>query len=66
MPIEEMTEEEYNKYVIYLAETLHNDVSINAYLRDMITTLHFLMNEGYLEPFKMKAIKVDKTAVEII
>lgn len=64
MPIEEMTEEAYNKYVIYLTETLHNDVSINAYLRDMITTLHFLMNEGYLIPFKMKAIKVDKTAVE--
>ena len=54
----------YNKYVVYLRETLSNDVSINAYLRDFITTMHFLMNEGYMEHFKMKAIKVDKTHVE--
>ena len=64
MPITELTEEVYNKYVIYLRETLQNDVSINAYLRDLITTLHFLMNEGYLKSFKMKAIKVDKPNVE--
>jgi integrase/recombinase XerD len=64
MPIEEMTKEAYDKYVIYLRETIHNDVSINSYLRDMITTLHFLMNEGYLESYKMSAIKVDKTPVE--
>lgn len=64
MPIEEMTKEAYDKYVIYLRETIANDVSINSYLRDMITTLHFLMNEGYLEPYKMQAIKVDKTPVE--
>lgn len=64
MPIEEMTVTKYNDYVVYLTETLNNDVSVNAYLRDLITTLHFLMDEGYLERFKMKAIKVDKTAVE--
>jgi integrase/recombinase XerD len=54
----------YNKYVIHLRETLKNDVSINAYLRDLITTLHFLMNEEYFPYFKMRAIKVDKTHVE--
>lgn len=64
MPIEEMTQEAYNDYVLYLRDTLHNDTSINAYLRDMITTLHFLMNEGYIPHYKMKAIKVDKTPVE--
>lgn len=63
-PIEEITEKEYNRYVLHLRRTLHNDVSINSYLRDMITTLHFLMNEGYLPHFKMQAIKVDKTNVE--
>ena len=41
----------YNKYVVYLRETLSNDVSINAYLRDFITTMHFLMNEGYLAEY---------------
>lgn len=64
MPIVDLTKNVYEDYVVYLRETLKNDVSINAYLRDLITTLHFLMNEGYLEPYKMQAIKVDKTPVE--
>ncbi len=64
MPVTDLTESEYKKYVMYLRETLHNDVSINAYLRDLITTMHFLMNEGYVAPYKMRAIKVDKTNVE--
>ena len=48
MPVSEIDEKMYQKYVVYLRETLHNDLSINAYLRDFITTMHFLMNEGYL------------------
>ncbi|MBE7055835.1 MAG: site-specific integrase [Ruminococcaceae bacterium] len=64
MPVSEITESSYNNYVLYLRESLNNDISINSYLRDLITTLHFLMNEGYILPFKMKAIKVDKTRVE--
>ena len=64
MPVSEMDAQLYQKYVIFLRETLHNDVSINSYLRDFITTMHFLMNEGYLPHFKMQAIKVDKTNVE--
>ena len=64
MPVSEITEEVYQRYVVFLRTTLHNDVSINAYLRDFITTMHFLMNEGYLEPFRMQSIKVDKSGVE--
>lgn len=64
MPLAALNEKAYKKYVVYLRETLHNDVSINSYLRDLITTLHFLMNEGYIEPYKMQAIKVDKTNIE--
>ena len=64
MPVSEITEEVYQRYVVFLRTTLHNDVSINAYLRDFITTMHFLMNEGYLEPFRMQAIKIDITGVE--
>lgn len=63
-PIEEITEKAYNNYLLYLRKTLHNDVSINSYLRDLITTLHFLMNEGYIPAFKMQAIKVDKSHIE--
>jgi len=64
LPLEEFTEKTYTDYVKYLVDTLHNDVSINSYLRDMITTLHFLMREGYVSPFKMRAIKVDKKPIE--
>ena len=64
MPLCEMTEQAYNDYVIYLCDTLHNDVSINSYLRDLITTIHFLQDEGYVQHFKMKAIKVSKEPIE--
>ncbi len=64
MQVTDIDEKVYQEFVIYLRGILHNDVSINAYLRDFITTMHFLMDEGYLPHFKMKAIKVDRTAVE--
>lgn len=64
MPISQMNQAAYNRYVVHLRETLHNDVSINAYLRDLITTLHFCMNEEILPYFKMRAIRVDKTHVD--
>ena len=64
MPIEDIDEQTYKDYVLHLKTTLHNDVSINSYLRDLITTLHFFMNEGYIPHFKMQAIKVDKNQIE--
>lgn len=64
MPVENFTADMYKRYVVHLRNTLHNDVSINSYLRDLITTLHFLMDEGYVAYFKMQAIKVDRTNVE--
>ena len=64
MPIDELDKEAFDNYVIYLRETIKNDVSINSYLRDLITTLHFLMDGGYVEKYKMQSIKVDKTPVE--
>lgn len=64
MPITDLTESRFKSYVVYLRETLDNDISINSYLRDLITTLHFLMREGYLSSYKMQAIKADKNTVE--
>jgi integrase/recombinase XerD len=64
MQVSDIDEKMYQKYVVYLRETLNNDVSINSYLRDFITTMHFLMNEGLVPRFKMQAIKVDRTNVE--
>lgn len=64
MPLEEFNAEKYKKYVVHLRETLDNDITINSYLRDLITTLHFLMKEGHMRSFKMQAIKVDAHSVE--
>ncbi len=64
MPISHITQDLYNAFILYLSEQLTNDTSINAYLRDLITTLHFLMNNEYLDPFKMRSIKVDKAPKE--
>ena len=64
MPIEDIDEQTYKDYVIHLKKVLHNDTSINSYLRDLITTIHFFMNEGWLPRFKMQAIKVDKSHIE--
>jgi integrase/recombinase XerD len=64
LPLDEINEESYKNYVLHLKDTLHNDVSINSYLRDLIALFHFLMNEGHIPHFKMSAIKVDKTPVE--
>ena len=64
MPIEDINESTYKDYVLHLKSTLNNDVSINSYLRDLITTLHLFMNEGYIPHFKMQSIKVDKNHIE--
>lgn len=63
MPVNEFDEKLYSEFVIYLKRKLDKDISINSYLRDLITTLHFLMREGYVEEFKMQSIKVDKDNV---
>ena len=64
MLVRTIDETTYQQYIVFLRETLHNDVSINAYLRDFITTMHFFMNEGYIPSFRMQAIKVDRHGVE--
>ena len=47
-PIEEIDRDAYKRYVLHLKSTLNNDVSINSYLRDLINTNHFWMNEGFV------------------
>ena len=64
MLLSEITEQTYKDYVVYLCGSIDNDVSVNSYLRDLITTFHFWMNEGYIPYFKMQAIKVDKHTIE--
>ena len=47
MPLKEINAQVYDGYVRCLLEKLDNDVIVNSYLRDLITTLHFLMNTSY-------------------
>ena len=49
MPLSEMNERKYKEYVLRLREEIENDVSINSYLRDLIATMRFLMEEGYIK-----------------
>lgn len=64
MLIDDFTLDTFNGFVIYLKEHLTNDVSINAYLRDLITTLHYLMANEYMPTFKLNGIRVDQPAKE--
>ena len=64
MHVSEIDEKLYQKYVVFLRETLHNDVSINSYLRDFITTMHFLMKEGYCPTSKCKPSRWIKVALK--
>ena len=64
MPLEDFDKEKYEEYILYLRSYIKNDISINSYLRDLITTAHFWMNEGYIERFKMTAIKTTKSSIE--
>ena len=64
MLLKEFDVKVYEDYVCSLLERLDNDVSVNSYLRDLMTTLHYLMDEGYMQRFQMKSIRVDKQAVD--
>jgi integrase/recombinase XerD len=64
MPITDLTETEYKKFIVYMREKISNDVSLNSYLKDLNTTLKFLMKEEYLDYYKTQTIKVDKMPVE--
>ena len=57
MPVEKINAEMYKDFVLYLRAKIHNEVSIHSYLRDLITTLNFFMNEGWIPHFKMQAKK---------
>ena len=63
-PVGEINEARYNEYLGFLRTLTKNDVTIRNYQRNLITVLHFLMSEGYMKPFPMKAIKAMRNSVE--
>ncbi|MCD7726754.1 MAG: site-specific integrase [Ruminococcus sp.] len=64
LPLSEINEDLYNGYVVYLKSKFSNDMSINAYLRDLITIIHFLQRQDLVKSFTMQSIKVDKAPIE--
>ena len=58
MPIENIDEQTYKDYILHLKSALDNDVSINSYLRDLITTLHFFICVFH-NNFSFVNIKID-------
>ena len=61
--MEKIDSEMYKDFAIKLRTKIHNDVSINSYRRDLITTIYFFMNEGWLPRFKTQVIKMNETNI---
>ena len=66
MPIEDINEQTYKDYVLHLKSTSDNDISINSYLRDLITTLHFFMNEGWIPTLRCRQSRSIKAVLKPI
>lgn len=64
MSIHSFNKESYENFILYLKDNLNNDISINSYLRDLITVMHFCFKEGYVTPFKMRSIKTNNAHKE--
>lgn len=64
MPLSKVNEDTYNQLILSLRETLTNDVTVQGYMQDFIATMRYLIDEGYVKPFKMKRIRADHHAKE--
>ena len=62
--LNDISKKTYEFFVVALKKKLSNDISINSYLRDLITVFNFLMKSGLIERFEMKSIKASKANVE--
>lgn len=63
--VSEITIDIVDDYTLHLKETGNrNDVTVTSHLRDLRVFLYFCMNEGQLQPFKIKLPKVDKQIKE--
>lgn len=54
--------ETYQEYILYLKDhTTANENTVNSYLRGLRTMLHYFMELGYIESFKIQLPKVEQT-----
>ena len=59
-----VTEQLFNQFVIKMRETTLSDSSINHNLRSIKVYFNWCMNKGYLEPFKIKLLKVQEEKIK--
>lgn len=64
MPLSEMTERKCSEYILDMRRRLGSDETVRTYSRALRTVLYFLMEEGYVQSFKLKEIKSDQHAIE--
>ena len=64
-PIEEMTKDTVDKFVIACKDNLNvNDVSLHSYTRDLKTLMYYFMRCDYMKTFRITLPKVDRQAIE--
>jgi len=64
-PCSGITRDVYLQFVEYLQETRQaKTVTLNSYLRGVRAILYFFMEENYMEQFKIKLLKMEKTIKE--
>lgn len=61
----DVTIETLEEFIFHLKDTQKcKDVTVNSYLRDLRAFLYFSMDEGYIQVFKVKMLKVTKEIKE--
>lgn len=64
MLLSSFNKDSYFEYLQHLQNTMDNTITIDGYLRDLATTVHYLQREGYIEEFKTQRIKIDNHPIE--
>lgn len=56
----DITEDTLEGFILYLQNRGCNDITVQSYMRGMRCFCYYLMEEGYLQRFKIKLPKADK------
>lgn len=65
-PIKNISIKTFQNFIIQYRERFDiNDITMYTYARDLKTLLYFFMKNGYMNTFKIKLPKTDKSAIEV-
>ena len=60
----ELTQSTIDEFILYLQGRGCKDITVQSYIRDIRAFFYYLMNNGYLQPYKIKLPKADKKIKE--